>query len=159
MDLLLGEDETLPKNRLALICSNCRLVNGQAPPGVKTLDEVGKWRCGSCGSWNGEESEAKKMLEAIRKKEERDRKEGWEVVSRGEEQGTGKDEEPVVQRTGKKDVIPSSEDEGEEFLEAASTEENPDDHDDEGVEDHEPSTARKRVTRSTGKHDKDLIDL
>lgn len=50
MDVLLGEDETLPRARLALICSNCRLVNGQAPPGVKRLEDVGKWRCGGCGA-------------------------------------------------------------------------------------------------------------
>ena len=53
MDVLLGEDETHPKNRLVLICQNCRLVNGQAPPGIKTLQEVGKWRCSSCGTMNG----------------------------------------------------------------------------------------------------------
>lgn len=50
MDVLLGEDETLPRARLALICSKCRLVNGQAPPGVKRLEDVGKWRCGGCGA-------------------------------------------------------------------------------------------------------------
>ena len=50
MDVLLGEDETLPRNRLALICSSCRLVNGQAPPGVKRLEDVGRWRCGGCGT-------------------------------------------------------------------------------------------------------------
>ena len=49
-DALLGEDETLPRTRLALICENCRLVNGQAPPGVKRLEDVGKWRCGGCGA-------------------------------------------------------------------------------------------------------------
>lgn len=67
LDVLLGEDETQPKNRIALICSTCRLVNGQAPPGIKTLEELGRWRCGSCGSWNGEESETKKVLAGIRK--------------------------------------------------------------------------------------------
>ncbi|RMZ81726.1 hypothetical protein DV738_g2103, partial [Chaetothyriales sp. CBS 135597] len=55
LDVLLGEDETAAKNRFALICSNCRLVNGQAPPGAKTLEEVGRWRCSSCGTMNGEE--------------------------------------------------------------------------------------------------------
>ena len=49
-DALLGEDETLPRARLALICNNCRLVNGQAPPGVKRLEDVGRWRCGGCGA-------------------------------------------------------------------------------------------------------------
>ncbi|KAF3480944.1 uncharacterized protein GIQ15_06291 [Arthroderma uncinatum] len=55
LDVLLGEDETLPKNRLALICVHCRLVNGQAAPGIRTMEEVGRWRCVGCGGWNGEE--------------------------------------------------------------------------------------------------------
>jgi endoplasmic reticulum junction formation protein lunapark len=67
LDVLLGEDETLPRNRIALICQNCRLVNGQAPPGVKTLEEIGRWRCGSCGAWNDSESEARKILDNITK--------------------------------------------------------------------------------------------
>jgi len=68
LDVMLGEDETLAKNRLALVCSNCRLVNGQAPPGVKTVEEVGKWRCASCGSWNGKESENAKALQEMTEK-------------------------------------------------------------------------------------------
>jgi hypothetical protein len=52
---LLGEDETQPKNRLALICSECRLVNGQAPPGTRNLEDVGRWRCSGCNAWNGKE--------------------------------------------------------------------------------------------------------
>jgi hypothetical protein len=83
LDVLLGEDETQPKNRLALICTNCRLVNGQAPPGVKTLEELGRWRCGSCGAWNGEESEAKKVLAGIQK-ESRSGETAWESVSKGD---------------------------------------------------------------------------
>ncbi|KAF2500218.1 hypothetical protein BU16DRAFT_523026 [Lophium mytilinum] len=55
LDVLLGEDETQPKNRLALICSECRLVNGQAPPGTRTLEDVGRWRCAGCRAWNGRE--------------------------------------------------------------------------------------------------------
>lgn len=66
LDVLLGEDEMQTKNRLALICSTCRLVNGQAPPGIKTPEELGRWRCGACGTWNGEESEASKVLAGIR---------------------------------------------------------------------------------------------
>ena len=68
MDVLLGEDETLPKNRLALICKQCRLVNGQAPPGVKRLEDVGKWRCSGCGAMNGEESEAKKIVAEVQER-------------------------------------------------------------------------------------------
>ncbi|KAI9891039.1 MAG: hypothetical protein M1814_003390 [Vezdaea aestivalis] len=62
LDLLMGEDETLAKNRIALVCQNCRLVNGQAPPGVKSLGELGRWRCGGCGTLNGEESEASRIV-------------------------------------------------------------------------------------------------
>ena len=67
MDVLLGEDETLPRARLALICSNCRLVNGQAPPGIKRLEDLGRWRCGGCGSTNGEEDEARKVVGSLEK--------------------------------------------------------------------------------------------
>ena len=66
MDVLLGEDETQPRNRIALICTSCRLVNGQAPPGVKTLREVGRWRCGGCGAWNGEVGEVEGMLRKLK---------------------------------------------------------------------------------------------
>lgn len=55
LDALLGEDETQAKNRLALICSECRLVNGQAPPGARTVEDVGRWRCSSCHAWNGKD--------------------------------------------------------------------------------------------------------
>ncbi|KIW08221.1 uncharacterized protein PV09_01149 [Verruconis gallopava] len=65
LDALLGEDETSAKNRFALICSSCRLVNGQAPPGAKTLEDVGKWRCIACGTMNGIENETAKLVEDI----------------------------------------------------------------------------------------------
>lgn len=65
LDLMLGEDETAPKNRIILICSNCRLVNGQAPPGTKALADVGLWKCMSCGSMNGEMDEGKKIMREV----------------------------------------------------------------------------------------------
>ena len=65
LDVVLGEDETQAKNRMALICQNCRLVNGQAPPGARTPEDVGRWRCSSCQSWNGTESEHKQILSRI----------------------------------------------------------------------------------------------
>ena len=65
LDAVLGEDETQARNRIALICQNCRLVNGQAPPGVRTLEELGRWRCSSCQTWNGVESEEKRILSEI----------------------------------------------------------------------------------------------
>ena len=66
MDVLMGEDESLPGKRLALICKNCRLVNGQAPPGVLRLEDVGKWRCAGCGTTNGEESEVRKLVASMK---------------------------------------------------------------------------------------------
>jgi endoplasmic reticulum junction formation protein lunapark len=97
LDVMLGEDETAAKNRLALICSNCRLVNGQAPPGVRTLEEVGRWRCGSCGSWNGtdERRAAREMVETVHRDAvagggaEAAEENGWEKVARGPEEDGG----------------------------------------------------------------------
>lgn len=65
MDTLLGEDETAAKNRIVLICKECRLVNGQAPPGTTSLGEVGLWRCMGCGAKNGEENEGKRILKEV----------------------------------------------------------------------------------------------
>ncbi|KAK1564197.1 uncharacterized protein LY79DRAFT_573442 [Colletotrichum navitas] len=65
MDLLLGEDETASKNRIVLICKSCRLVNGQAPPGTKTLSELGKWKCMGCGATNGEMDEGKRIMQEV----------------------------------------------------------------------------------------------
>ncbi|OTA99597.1 hypothetical protein M426DRAFT_324990 [Hypoxylon sp. CI-4A] len=65
LDLMLGEDEMAPKNRVVLICQNCRLVNGQAPPGTKSLADLGTWKCMSCGSLNGEMDEGKKIVREV----------------------------------------------------------------------------------------------
>ncbi|KAF2673975.1 hypothetical protein BT63DRAFT_172506 [Microthyrium microscopicum] len=62
LDALLGEDETQARNRLALVCKHCKVVNGLAPPGVKTPEQLGKWRCSSCSGWNGEEFDAAKLV-------------------------------------------------------------------------------------------------
>ncbi|GAB7346734.1 hypothetical protein MBLNU459_g1844t1 [Dothideomycetes sp. NU459] len=65
LDVVLGDDETQPKNRIVLICQSCRLVNGQAPPGTRSLDSLGQWRCSACGVMNGHEGEAKQMIQRI----------------------------------------------------------------------------------------------
>ncbi len=62
---MLGEDETAAKNRIVLICSSCRLVNGQAPPGTKRLSEVGMWKCMGCGATNGEVDEGKRIVKEV----------------------------------------------------------------------------------------------
>ncbi|KAG9231813.1 hypothetical protein BJ875DRAFT_486632 [Amylocarpus encephaloides] len=68
LDLLMGEDETNPRNRMALICQNCRLVNGQAPPGTHGPADLGKWRCFGCGGWNGVEDEATKVVQEMKER-------------------------------------------------------------------------------------------
>lgn len=65
IDVLLGEDESLPRNRLALICMKCRLVNGQAPTGAKRPEDVGIWRCFGCGTMNGNETETTKIIATV----------------------------------------------------------------------------------------------
>ncbi|KAI1505984.1 hypothetical protein F5X99DRAFT_415656 [Biscogniauxia marginata] len=65
MDLMLGEDETASKNRIVLICQRCRLVNGQAPPGTRSLADLGMWKCMACGSMNGEMDEGKKIVREV----------------------------------------------------------------------------------------------
>ncbi len=65
IDVLLGEDESLPRNRLALICMDCRLVNGQAPSGAKRTEDVGTWRCFGCGTLNGDETETTKIIATV----------------------------------------------------------------------------------------------
>ncbi|KAK3396198.1 hypothetical protein B0T20DRAFT_264527 [Sordaria brevicollis] len=65
LDTLIGEDETAAKNRIVLICKKCRLVNGQAPPGTKSLSEIGMWKCMSCGAANGEMDEGKRIVREV----------------------------------------------------------------------------------------------
>lgn len=85
MDFLLGEDETAAKNRVVLICQQCRLVNGQAPPGTRALSELGMWKCMGCGSTNGEVDEGKRIVrEVLGKKRAATPSSTGEVVSDGE---------------------------------------------------------------------------
>lgn len=65
LDALLGEDETAAKNRIVLICGRCRLVNGQAPPGTKSLAELGVWKCMNCGAANGEMDEGSRIVREV----------------------------------------------------------------------------------------------
>ncbi|KAI9742743.1 MAG: hypothetical protein M1818_003472 [Claussenomyces sp. TS43310] len=102
LDLLLGDDETSPKNRVVLICKTCRLVNGQAPPGVKRLEELGKWRCNACGAWNGEEDESAKIVAEIKGMEKaRTTPEMIEANRSGEDSAKSSDdvEEPEVEES------------------------------------------------------------
>lgn len=63
LDLIVGEDESDARNRIVLLCTTCKTVNGQAPPGTRSLAELGRWRCGACGAWNGVEGDSDKIIE------------------------------------------------------------------------------------------------
>lgn len=68
LDVLIGEDETAAKARYALICNSCRMVNGLAPPGTKSLTEIGRWGCARCGTMNGKDlPKRKKGPSTVRK--------------------------------------------------------------------------------------------
>ncbi|KAJ5344360.1 uncharacterized protein N7506_002725 [Penicillium brevicompactum] len=111
LDVLLGEDETQPRNRMVMICTQCRLVNGQAPPGIKTPEELGRWRCGSCGAWNGVESEATKILSSLRQ-DGAPTEGSWEPVSKADvdtQSSEGNDEAVMVEE--ERGVSDSSEEE------------------------------------------------
>lgn len=119
LDLLLGEDETSAKNRIVLICKHCRLVNGQAPPGVKRIEELGKWRCIGCGGWNGEVDEGAKIVEEI--------KERAETESRDQPEMSGLEKKSVegISRNDEHDSDKKAleEEEYEEISEGADAEE------------------------------------
>lgn len=130
LDVMLGEDETLAKNRMVLLCQNCRLINGQAPPGVKTLEELGRWRCQSCGAWNGTQSEVSKVVQEMTKKNQDISPVTPSKVDHLEERdATEKEEETIQDQEG-----------------ATGAEHSP-----------ESDTVTKRVTRSAGKAELDGI--
>jgi hypothetical protein len=103
LDSLLGEDETQAKNRFALICNECRLVNGQAPPGAKGLEDVGRWRCSGCHAWNGREKKREDVVGLVR---------GWEEERKVKEMEMEKKE--VVEDEVESDGESEEEEEEEE---------------------------------------------
>ncbi|KAJ5281968.1 hypothetical protein N7478_007340 [Penicillium angulare] len=120
LDVLLGEDEMQPRNRMAMICSTCRLVNGQAPPGIKTPEELGRWRCGSCGAWNGIENETTQIISSLREGATTEGSWGPGPTVGGDQQSQPSDVEDVEEMT------PSSEGEQSPDSETSGVEETPD---------------------------------
>lgn len=110
----MGEDETSPKNRVALICAHCRLVNGQAPPGTKNLADLGRWRCFGCGGWNGEEDEGLKAVEEMKERI------GTEPVVEGglkEKKDVSEEEDELVEVGKVQDEEGEEDDDVEEIVE------------------------------------------
>ena len=163
LDVILGDDETLAKNRLALICSKCRLVNGQAPPGVQTLEQVGIWRCSSCGATNGVENGAKKMVKEMTENTGSSRKDtdrDWQPTSRGADASPTEISQQVDESTETevhRNEIQDSEDEGDEIEHATTQAEGAGT----GREKTSEAVGRgisKRVTRSGAKKEYDDDD-
>lgn len=100
LDALLGEDETQPKNRLALICRECRLVNGQASPGVQALEDVGRWRCGGCGVWNGQEKVKEDTVAGLVQGWEDERKAREKEMSQVSDGSVDSDDHAIEHNTG-----------------------------------------------------------
>ncbi|KAK2054979.1 hypothetical protein LY76DRAFT_206905 [Colletotrichum caudatum] len=113
MDLLLGEDETASKNKIVLICKSCRLVNGQAPPGTKTLSEVGTWKCMGCGATNGEMDEGKRIMREVLGS-----RAGGDEVPTGEEFKESDSDDSDADAVVKEEEVDEDEDEGEDKGEA-----------------------------------------
>ena len=87
LDALLGEDETAAARRFALICRRCRLVNGRAPPGARSLADVGLWRCQGCGAVNGEAEDRRGDRRVEEDGEEEEEEEEGRVDTLAEEEG------------------------------------------------------------------------
>lgn len=113
LDALLGEDETQPKNRLVLICAECRLVNGQAPPGARTVEDVGKWRCGGCKAWNGKERPHEEVASLVQSWDAERKARAQEAVrdvedeERDEGDGEEEEEQAVEEMAEVKDTPPA----------------------------------------------------
>lgn len=56
-------------------------MNGQAPPGTRTLEDVGRWRCGGCGAWNGKEKAKEDVITGL--------VQGWEAERQAKEKELG----------------------------------------------------------------------
>jgi hypothetical protein len=154
LDVLLGEDETLAKNRIVLICSNCRLVNGQAPPGVRSLGEIGKWKCGGCGAWNGVQNEAPHDSKEAKQMLQDEQAEEPVIVGRGpaeepkQPQLKGVAEDALENETGMQEPtreIPDSEEDTDQEGKGFLSEHGDDDDEQDG------KLAKTRVTRSANR--------
>jgi hypothetical protein len=123
LDLLLGEDETAPKNRIVLLCKQCRLVNGQAPPGTKSLAEVGLWKCMACGASNGEIDEGSRIVRE---------------VLEARQQETGVKDSPASTRSEPASLADSRDDDSSDLVDVGKEE------DEESGEEEKPKVRRRR---------------
>ncbi|KAI5848147.1 hypothetical protein BZA05DRAFT_404563 [Tricharina praecox] len=93
LDVILGEDEMSAKARFALICKNCRMVNGLAPPGTHSLEEMDQWGCARCGTMNGRKKSRTMMKERSVSRDHLERKVSSGRVARSRKQAESAPEE------------------------------------------------------------------
>jgi hypothetical protein len=124
---------------------------------VKSLEEVGRWKCGGCSAWNGVESEAANLVQEMRQKAQSEQVEGGESIGEGpKEEATP----PQVDGGAELDVqeaddvhepareLPDSEDDAED--EDARPEDGKYDGD-EDIKSNERRVARSGKKRNTNK--------
>ncbi|KAJ5773734.1 hypothetical protein N7457_008630 [Penicillium paradoxum] len=97
-----------------------------APPGIKTPEELGRWRCGSCRAWNGVESEATRILTSLRQNSVSAER-TWEPVSPADadNQSSEGTEEGVMVASSSEEQTEASGSEVENYMETTREEESP----------------------------------
>ena len=70
-------------------------MNGQAPPGIRSLEDVGRWRCGGCAAWNGKEivPDVGGLVEGWEAERRAREEDGHLSSEHGEESARGRSEE------------------------------------------------------------------
>lgn len=153
-DVLLGEDETAAKNRYALICANpnCRMVNGLAPPGCRSLEDVGKWGCARCGAMNGR-AKPKTVMEEV------EREIAPELLMNSVKRGSGRNRGSIRGWTKQVQKEQSAHGDGdpvmmEEFEDDSNNDvgEHGEDDEEEEEEEEEPPAPKVRQRKTRGKN-------
>ncbi|CUS07782.1 unnamed protein product, partial [Tuber aestivum] len=151
LDVIVGEDETGAKNQYALICKNCRIVNGLAPPGTTSLEDMECWGCVRCGTWNGCPPGQRRYAgsEGGARRPTPDTQDGSEAKGRGETRSPSPNPENASatgNKAGKEQEIQSSSVKEDDTLEKEVKPEK--DSSDEGTpEASQPKTKRGRARK------------
>lgn len=78
-------------------------MNGQAPPGARTVEDIGQWRCGGCKAWNGKERPQEEVTTLVQNWDAERKAREKKVENRDyeeENEEANDDSEPAVQEMG-----------------------------------------------------------
>lgn len=151
LDVLVGEDETSAKNRYALICDSCRMVNGLAPPGTRSLEEMDGWGCARCGAMNGQAVSRSPSMASSRPSSRPPSSVGDELVPEVELRKGRKAKTPVPNENIRTTRSKVKEEVVEEGTEEESAEESSSEEDDEEIPETPKPKSNTRVTRGRKK--------